>query len=191
MKFGNLSTIVFYQRTVLFRGISEFESRIKSTGMALLRQQLVKQIVKIDRDEESRQMRQELEICAKMDVKAWLENKIIETRVGFWLQVSMKPRFTEFALIDSRYPKKIAGLVSQPVEGFRDVKYYFMNKEVDSMPIRDRIMLGHTDPNQACHIIIDSKIKYTYVFASERARSHCDPKLEELYPILYTLACRE
>lgn len=153
------------------------------------RRQLVEAIARLDSQEEEGLFRAKLARYENMDVKKWLEDKILETEEGYWRQVPLKMRMTAFDEIDCRYPSRIPALVSQPITGFRSVRYFLCDKEMVALPAKSTVMLAHADPCRACTMLVDGKIKYQYVFASERARRATE--VEELYPVLYALASRE
>lgn len=156
--------------------------------MSDTRRQLVAALAAIDSQEEEGVFRGKLARYEQMDVKMWLESRLLETEEGFWTQVPLRLGMPEFVAIDSRYPKRIPALVSKPVTGFRNVRYFLCDNEMQALPSRANIMLAHHDPCRACIMIVDGKIKYQYVFASERTRPSTG--VEVLYPILYSLACQ-
>lgn len=153
------------------------------------RRQLVEAIARLDSQEEDEKFREKLLVYEKLDVKKWLEMKILETEEGYWKQVPLKMSIGEFEQINSRYPLRIPALVSQPLTQFRKVQYFLCDREMAALPSKATIMLSHHDPCRSCTVLVDGKIKYQYVFASERARRTSE--IEELYPILYAMACRE
>lgn len=152
------------------------------------RRQLIQAIAVLDMEEEDDAFEAKLKRYEQMDVKKWLKEKILEIEEGYWLRVPLKYKCKEFTEVESRYPRRIPSLLSHPLTQFHDVKYFLCDKEMHALPSKRTVMLAHADPCRACTILVDGKIKYQYVFASERARRATE--IEELYPVLYALVSR-
>jgi hypothetical protein len=120
--------------------------------------------------------------CQAIDIKKYLEQKIIESQFGVW------ERQTYGA--DAKYPERIYCSAEQDLSSFGDVKYFIDDRQVEQLPSRIASRgkgEGHTP--SWFRVTIDDKVTYLYRFSNKTAPGYSYPinPHTDLYPVLYAM----
>jgi hypothetical protein len=110
--------------------------------------------------------------CAQLDVKQWLENKLLEHKFGYWEKQGEAPSY---------YSDRFYGPHDRDFSEWGRVEYFYDDKIVTRLPKLDEMKRPYMR-SQLCRMIING-IPYRFVFPNPNS-----PPGD--YAMLYAMFCQ-
>ena len=160
---------------------------LASFAMTSQIERMEKELVELKKQARLIEFAQILENIISNDYEKYLENMIFEEEYGCWIRDGDD--------INIKYPKKIYKHVDEKITEFYKVKYFVLDKEVNSIPKKEDVINLHRFPNQICKINIYEENRdqhvavYRYTFSSKiwKPPHYVENNLQNIHHILYYL----